>query len=182
MEKKSVYCNTNQADNKKRKQIKKKRLRGGDASSGTWLGPWAPYEGEAEYIKDTQLSEEQQAALEESENKRKKELEEKNKQPEEFVGTFTFHGEEQFDYKGRSFVMPGPGLVLADVAANYIPKKCIQTFAGHTKGVLKSTFFPKYGHFLLTSSFDTTVKIWDVYKSKKCMMTYKGHKGAVKDM
>lgn len=93
MEKKSVFCGTNQADNRKRKQIKKKRVKGGDAASGTWLGPWAPYEGEAEFIKDTQLTEEQKAALEESEAKRKKELEEQKKLQDEFVGSATFHGE-----------------------------------------------------------------------------------------
>lgn len=94
MEKKSVFCGTNQVDNKKRKQIKKKRVKGGDASTGTWLGPWAPYEGEEEFVKDTQLTDEQKAALEESENKRKKELEEQKKLSDEFVGTSTFHGDE----------------------------------------------------------------------------------------
>lgn len=77
---------------------------------------------------------------------------------------------------------PDPELVLTNITTNYIPKKCQHTYGGHTKGVLKSIFFPRYGNFILTSSFDTTVKLWDVYKSKKCMMTYKGHKGAVKDM
>lgn len=115
------------------------------------------------------------------EAKRKKELEEAN-QTEDFKGSSTFHGDEQYDYKGRSFVRPSPDLVLTNVTTKYIPKKCVKTYAGHTKGVLKSIFFPKYGHFVMSSSFDTTVKLWDVYKSKKCMMTYKGHRGAVKDM
>lgn len=181
MDKKSVYSTSNKIDNLKRKKIKKNRVKGGDASTGDWLGPWAPYQGEAEFVKDTTLTEEQKKVLAEMEEKRKKELEE-NEKTEDFKGHCTFHGEEQYDYKGRSFVRPNPELVLTNITTNYIPKKCSHTYAGHTKGVLKSTFFPQYGHFILTSSFDTTVKLWDVYKSKKCMMTYKGHNGAVKDM
>ena len=56
MDKQSVFTSTNKSDNKKRKEIKKTRIKGGNASSGTWLGPWAPYEGEEQYIKDTQLT------------------------------------------------------------------------------------------------------------------------------
>ena len=67
MEKASVFSKTNKEDNKKRKEIKKSRVKGGDASSGNWLGPWAPYEGEAEYVKDTQLTDEQKQAIEDKE-------------------------------------------------------------------------------------------------------------------
>ena len=181
MDKKSVYAKSSKEERKRRKKLKMERVKGGDASTGDFLGPWAPYKGEEIYEKDYELTEEQKKNLEEIENRRKKELEEA-KEVDLFKPSATFHGNERYDYQGRGFVFPPHELILNNNIVNYIPKKCIHIFAGHTKGVLKSLFYPRYGHFLLTSSFDTTIKLWDVYKKKKCMMTYRGHQGAVKDM
>ena len=181
MEKKSVFAKSSKEEKQKRKKIKSERVKGGDASSGDFLGPWAPYQGEEEYEKEYELTEEQKKTLEEIENRRKEEMEEKE-EVDNFSFSSTFHGKEQFDYQGRSFIEPPHDLVLSSTLTNYIPKKCLKTYAGHTKGVLRSLFYPRYGHFLLTSSFDTTVRLWDVHGKRKCVMTYRGHKGAVKDM
>jgi pre-mRNA-processing factor 17 len=63
----------------------------------------------------------------------------------------------------------------------YPPKKLIHTWSGHEKGVNKVELFPRYGHLLLSAANDGMVKIWDVYNSKKCMMTYHGHTLGVRD-
>jgi pre-mRNA-processing factor 17 len=64
----------------------------------------------------------------------------------------------------------------------YIPKKLLHTWAGHSKGVSAIKFFPQYGHFILSASMDSTVKIWEVYGKRRCMQTYNAHKLAVRDV
>lgn len=178
---KSVYARSSKEEKEKRKKLKVERVKGGDASSGDFLGPWAPYKGEEEFQKEFELTQEQMKNLEEIEERRKEEIEKAEKE-EEFTFTSTFHIENERDYQGKSYIRPDYGNVLNGNQTYYIPKKMIHIYKGHTKGVLKSIFYPKYGHFLLTSSFDTTVKLWEVNQKKRCVATFRGHKGAVKDM
>ena len=63
-----------------------------------------------------------------------------------------------YDYQGRSYLYPPAELRPVDHVC-YIPKKVIHTWSGHTKGVQAIKFFPKYGHFLLSGSLDSKVKI-----------------------
>lgn len=65
---------------------------------------------------------------------------------------------------------------------SFLPKACIHTFAGHTKGVSSMKLFPGSGHLLLTGSMDTKVKLWDVYNEGNCLRTFAGHGQAVKDV
>lgn len=65
---------------------------------------------------------------------------------------------------------------------SFLPKECIHTFAGHTKGVSSLKLFPGSGHLLLTGSMDTKVKLWDVYNEGNCLRTFHGHSQAVKDV
>ena len=78
----------------------------------------------------------------------------------------TFHGSEERDYQGRSWVTPPSGLRPDDGEHDcFIPKKCIKKFTGHTKGVQAIEFFPRTGssnfsqffvtfrHFRSSSSF-----------------------------
>jgi pre-mRNA-processing factor 17 len=178
----SVFINNAQAKAQKA-EIKSKRLKTGDAATGNWLGPWAPYEGDEviEGGKNT-MTDEQREILTKIEEKRKKKkaLEEEE---EDLVQTSTvFHLKESKDYLGRSYILPPAEMKYRPDQTCYIPKKHTHTFSGHKKGVVCAKFFPAYGHFILSGSFDTTVKLWDVYKNKGCVRTYMGHKEVIKDI
>jgi pre-mRNA-processing factor 17 len=98
-----------------------------------------------------------------------------------------FHGKSMHDYQGRTYMH-----IPRDVETNltgesgnqecYIPKSCIHTWSGHTKGVTAIRLFPQSGHLLLSSSMDTRVKLWDVYHEGKCLRTFMGHGQAVRDI
>lgn len=64
----------------------------------------------------------------------------------------------------------------------YLPKTCIHTWSGHTKGVTAVRLFPGSGHLMLSSSMDTRVKLWDVYHEGKCLRTFMGHAQSVRDI
>lgn len=177
----SVYASENGLERQKKKELKQKRVKGGDVSSGDFLGPWAPYEGEENFEEVNELTEEQKEILKKVEEERQKKMEE-NLNDDVIQSSSIFHGEEKYDYQGRSFLVPPAGLALTSNLTNYAPKKPLHVYKGHKGGILNAQFHPKYGHFVLSSSFDNTVKLWDVYKEKNCVMTYLGHKGAVKDL
>jgi len=92
-----------------------------------------------------------------------------------------FHGTQIKDYQGRSFVDPPTDLKNVDHEC-WLPKKWIHTWTGHTKGVQAIRFFPTYGHLILSASFDTKVKLWDVYNKRQVIRTYLGHSKAVRDI
>jgi pre-mRNA-processing factor 17 len=101
--------------------------------------------------------------------------------------TTTFHGAEEFDYQGRTY-MHVPQDLDVDLrkeigsVTNYIPKKQIHAWKDHTKAVTAMHFFPGSGHLLLSASADTTVKIWDVYHERELLRTYAGHSKALSDI
>mmetsp|Transcript_4879 Transcript_4879/g.17698 ORF Transcript_4879/g.17698 Transcript_4879/m.17698 type:complete len:528 (+) Transcript_4879:241-1824(+) len=101
--------------------------------------------------------------------------------PEHQEDSTKFHGKEETDYAGRSWI-DAPKDAKADNAHCYIPKKLIHTYTGHTKGVNKIQFFPGTGHLLLSGSLDGKVKIWDVASHRNVMRTYMGHSQGVRDI
>lgn len=101
--------------------------------------------------------------------------------------TTTFHGSEQYDYQGRSY-MHVPRDLDVDLhkengsATNYIPKKQIFSWKDHAKAVTALRFFPGSGHLLLSASADATVRIRDVYHDRMLLRTYSGHSKAISDV
>lgn len=151
-------------------------------ASESWLlknkkSPWA---GKKEGLQ-TELTEEQKKYAEEHARKKAEERGEKAEKGEFVADKSTFHGKEERDYQGRSWISP-PKDVKASNDHCYIPKRLVHTWSGHTKGVSAIRFFPKYGHLILSAGMDTKVKIWDVFNSGKCMRTYMGHSKAVRDI
>jgi pre-mRNA-processing factor 17 len=111
-----------------------------------------------------------------------------NDEPSE--STTTFHGKEETNYKGLSWVAPPAGMGSL-VASNeplemdhhkcFVPKKCVHRFTGHNKGVHRIRLFPKTGHLLLSGGLDGKCKVWSVV-DKKIMRTYEGHTAGVRDV
>lgn len=148
----------------------------------TWVrrnskSPWA---GKREGI-GGELTEEQKKYAEEYAKKKAAEGAEKENNSNAMVDKSTFHGKEERDYQGRSWIAP-PKEAKASNDHCYIPKRLVHTWSGHTKGVSAIRFFPKFGHLILSAGMDTKVKIWDVFNSGKCMRTYMGHSKAVRDI
>lgn len=109
---------------------------------------------------------------------------------EAIEATTTFHGDEEFDYKGRSWMAPPAG--LASIASSednldmdhhkcYVPKKCVHRFQASDKGVHRIRLFPKTGHLLLTAGLDGKCQVWSL-EQKQLMRTYSGHSAAVRDV
>ena len=175
--------------------LKSKRYKNDDPASSDYLGPWAVYEGEEEFDKVNKKPQKLEFELQERifkdvpQAKYPGEMDpyypprpEHNVEDTNFKPTSTFHISETRDYKGRSFVDPPNNIIVKDVDEGKVPSKCIGTLKGHIKGVQVIKFFPKYGNMLLSCSFDTTIKLWDVMNQQKCLVTYKGHTSTVKDI
>lgn len=96
--------------------------------------------------------------------------------------TATFYGEKEVDYQvnnnsksfqGRSWILPPLGLKPREISHSFIPKKCVATFEGHSKGVQILRMIPISGHLVLSGSLDNKVKIFDIFTQKACMQLYK---------
>ena len=94
----------------------------------------------------------------------------------------TFHGTEEYDYQGRSWIAAPPGSKSANPPEKCrIPKKCVAKLGKSTMGIHRIRLFPGTGHLLLSGGLDGTCQVWSVPK-RQLMRSYKGHNAAVRDM
>ena len=164
----------------KGKSDKRKRVCYEDASSESYSGPWGGYEDEVKKSEELKLQMELRA------EQAKKQLEITSKESVfddvEEKKTSVFHGKKMQDWQGRSWLEPAPSLLTRGDDACYLPKKLLHTWKGHTKGLQSVCLFPTTGHFLLSASMDSTIKIWDYFNDRECRMTYTGHSQGVRDI
>ena len=166
---------------------------------GAYVGPWAKYkQDDYEEIDEEQLgSDEEYEIVEEDEDEvvesgtvvkapavalsRREEVEAMGDE------TTTFHGESEYDYQGRTYMHVPQDLDInlrkeIGSVTNYIPKKLVHTWKGHTKPVTTIRLLPESGHLLLSGSADTTVRIWDVYHQRQLLRTFSGHSKSISDL
>ncbi|KAG9307441.1 hypothetical protein G9A89_017271 [Geosiphon pyriformis] len=144
-----------------------------------YQGPWAGYEGEN--IGNPVGPPEGSIPIKADVSKDNK------KQIETGQEKTIFHGKSEYDYQGRTYMHVPLDLdvnLLAEPGLQecYIPKRCIHTWSGHTKGVSAVRFFPNSAHLLLSASMDCKVKLWDFYHERDCLRTFIGHNKAVRDI
>jgi len=162
---------------------KRKRLKNDDPSDiDNFLGPWAPYENEVRIAKPTE--EEKQEIDEFMAKKKKHSVVREEKESEE---KSILHIPDPYDYQGRSFLVEPHDLdvnLKADSVPHkcFLPKKPIQVYTGHSKAITAIRWFPRSAHLFLSSGMDCKIKLWEVYKDRRCILTYMGHKQAVRDI
>jgi pre-mRNA-processing factor 17 len=76
----------------------------------------------------------------------------------------TFHGTAERDYLGRTYMAVPQDLdvnLLGEPGTqpSFVPKKCIHTWSGHTRGVSAIRFLPGSAHLLLSAGMDNKIKV-----------------------
>jgi len=160
---------------------KRKREGKGDSSivygTGAYRGPWARYEEEQP---ETSSGEEEASEYEEDAiqpqpappPKAGTDYDQSRAEKE----TSEFHGSEQYDYQGRTY-MHVPQDLGIDLRSDpieiksYVPKKLIHTWhtsssssggstaSGGGKAITQMRFFPDSGHLLLAASADSKIRL-----------------------
>jgi pre-mRNA-processing factor 17 len=180
--------------------LRRKRQKKGDAGivdgEGSYKGPWARYEDAQPYDEHV-AGEDEELGSDEEWVEEEEEIIPAGTKPVAPVATdyqedmenkekTEFHGSEQFDYQGRTYmhVPQDQGIDLRKEPGsekNFIPKKLAHTWKSHTKAITSLRFFPVSGHLLLSSSADTKVKLWDCYHQRELLRTYSGHTKSITD-
>lgn len=181
-----------------------KRQKKGDSSivegEGAYLGPWAKYQNEAKYDdvevadgEDRELaSDEEWVEEDEEESYGQAPMPAMSKEATDYSGdssaveTTEFHGSEEKDYLGRTYMHVPQDLDIdlrkePGSIKNYVPKKLVHTWKSHTKPITSLRFFPGSGHLLLSAAADGKAKIWDVYHQRELLRTFSGHSKAITD-
>ena len=176
----------------------------GDATvaegENSYVGPWAKYKRQdyEEVGEDEELgSDEEYEIVEEDEEdvvqsgavvkapagslERRKEIAELG------ADTSTFHGSQQYDYQGRTYMHVPQDLdvdLRKEVGSitNYVPKRQIFAWKNHTKAITALRLIPQSSHLLLSGSADTSIKLWDCYHERELLRSYSGHSKALSDL
>ncbi|XP_003373829.1 Pre-mRNA-processing factor 17 [Trichinella spiralis] len=153
----------------KETEEKREKLKNYDSSDvQNFTGPWAPYVGEQRI---SAPDAETMLEIEEMNRKRKKIIKMQKSEMHEPERSLLHSAclksviSDTVDYQGRTFMCAphDEGVNLrADAVPErcYIPKKLIHTWTGHKKGV----------------------QLWEVYRGRRCIRTYMGHRMAVRDL
>ncbi len=165
-----------------RPKDKRKREQNTDSSDiEGFLGPWGKFQDEKT---SSEPSQEDKEYLEEYLAKMKKRAK-KQVDDKPIEEKSNLHIKDPLDYQGRNFLH-----IPQDVGVNlksdsppekcFIPKRQIHTWQGHTRGVACMQWFPRSAHLLLSGGMDSKVMLWEVFKERRRIRTYVGHKQAVK--
>ncbi|KAI9834915.1 MAG: hypothetical protein M1837_004036 [Sclerophora amabilis] len=176
----------------------RKRQKKGDASvtsgEGAYKGPWARYEDDDQALEEEEALARGELASDEEYEEDALVPAETSAVPSLYTKPGTagasvdpaasenseFHGTSLYDYQGRTYMHVPQDLDLdlrkePGSTKNYAPKKLIHTWKTGSKAITALRFFPTSGHLLLSSSADSTIKLWDVYHSRELLRSYKGH-------
>lgn len=170
---------------------KKKRVKNDDPFDiDNYAGPWATFKDERHVSKP---SDEDAAIISEYMAKRKKRAkpinndDEANNEPTAQEKA-QLHIKDPYDYQGRSFLEAPRDLDNVNLYSDSSPDGCriprtlAHTFRGHNKAITAIRYFPRTAHLLLSSSLDNKIKLWQMYKEKRCIMTFSGHQQGVRDI
>ncbi|XP_041354236.1 pre-mRNA-processing factor 17-like [Gigantopelta aegis] len=165
------------------KAAKRKKMQNRDPSDiEGYLGPWGKYQDEQTVMKPSEEEQKELDVILAKRSKAGKQVEEKAMEEKT-----TLHIKDAYDYQGRSY-LHAPQDVGVNLKSEFPPEKCflpkkqIHTWSGHSKGVAAIRWFPQTAHLLLSCSMDCKIKIWEVYKERRCIRSYIGHKQAVRDI
>ena len=147
-----------------------------------YTGPWAMFDNESKSAKPTPEEQEEIESFLAKKKRFGKKTEEK-----EFEEKCTVHIDDVYDYQGRSFLHPPQDLDVSlkpdhTPSKCFLPKKLIHTYTGHSKALTAIRWFPRSAHLFLSCAMDSKIKLWEVYRDRRCVITYLGHKQAVRDI
>ncbi|KAJ1975525.1 hypothetical protein H4R34_004302 [Dimargaris verticillata] len=177
----------------KRNQDRKRKAKGDSSvleGEAAYKGPWAGYENESigQPTGPPPASDQADAVVAPGATAGGKPKGGKSKEIRLGEEQSTFHGKQEFDYQGRTYMHVPNDVSGVDLnkdpgsLACFAPKQLVHTWTGHTKGVSAIRLFPRSGHLLLSASMDTKVKLWDVYHDRRCLRTFLGHNKAIRDI
>lgn len=170
-------CKTRKADSRKRDS-------NWDPTSEEYTGPWAKYKDE---VSISVPSEEDRVYLEAYLAKKASKRRVVEEAPVEEKSIL--HIPTPADYQGRSFLhaphdIPNVNLRSTDPPERcFLPKKLMHEWNNaHARGVSAIRLFPQTGHLMLSAGMDSKVKLWELYKERRLVRSYMGHRQAVRDI
>ena len=163
---------------------RRKRVVNRDATDiDGYTGPWCSFEDE---VKIAKPDEDDQAVIDAWMAKKKKYTLKLDK--EEVEEKSHLHIPDPYDYQGRSFLHPPQDLDGVNLRPDHVPAKCfipkklLHTYTGHSKSLTAIKWFPRSAHLFLSAGMDGKIKLWEVFNQRRNVLTFLGHKSAVRDI